>query len=80
VPITLADNPQEVVMADQRSRKKAEKAECLDETEIVLHALQELMQTVTSPIVKTCLEEAHEDIVYLTSSDPPVAHEHSAVA
>ena len=45
-----------------------------DEAAHVLETLQGLIDTVTSPVLKTCLEEAHADIAHLTGpEDPPVA-------
>jgi hypothetical protein len=69
-------------MAEKRARKNVEDAVWMDETETVLEALHELIQTVHSPIVKTCLEEACEDIAYLTSCEPlvPEVEGQSAVA
>jgi hypothetical protein len=69
----------EVVMAEKRIQKTNDETKWLDENELVLLKLQELIKSVTSPIIKTCLEEAHEDIAYLTATDTP-AIERSAVA
>ncbi len=46
-----------------------------DEVGVVLAALRELMSGVTSPIVRACLEEAHDDIAHLTGRDSPPAPE-----
>jgi hypothetical protein len=53
-----------------------------DEIDHVLSTLQELIATVDIPVVKLCLEEAHDDIAHLTSceSSPAEAQDTSAVA
>jgi hypothetical protein len=36
-----------------------------DEVEMVLAALRELAQKVASPVIRACLESAHDDITHL---------------
>jgi hypothetical protein len=36
-----------------------------DEVKMVLAALRELAQKVSSPVIRACLESAHDDIVHL---------------
>jgi len=43
-----------------------------DETDEVLVGLRALLEKATSPIVRVCLEEAHDDIAYLTGK--PTLH------
>jgi hypothetical protein len=38
------------------------------EVEIVLKALRELRDKVSSPLVRTCLESAYEDIIHLVGT------------
>lgn len=40
-----------------------------DEVTLVLAGLRALLVKVTSPVVRACLEEAHDDIIHLTSHD-----------
>jgi hypothetical protein len=40
-----------------------------DEVDEVLAVLGRLLQTVASPVVRACLEEAHQDIAHLTGRD-----------
>jgi hypothetical protein len=35
------------------------------EVEMVLAALRELAQKVSSPVIRACLESAHDDIIHL---------------
>ena len=44
-----------------------------DEAAHVLNTLQGLIATVTSPVLKTCLEEAHADISHLTGPEDSLA-------
>jgi hypothetical protein len=44
-----------------------------DRIEQILVALQHLIDTTTSPIVRGCLEDAHEDIQHLTSHQAGMA-------
>jgi len=37
-----------------------------DETDQILAGLRALIEKAASPIVRVCLEEAHDDIAYLT--------------
>jgi len=37
-----------------------------DDTDEVLTSLRALLEKASSPIVRVCLEEAHDDIAYLT--------------
>jgi len=43
-----------------------------DETDEILAALRALMEKASSSIVRVCLEEAHDDIAYLTGK--PTLH------
>lgn len=44
--------------------------DCLpDEAARVLQSLQELIQAVSSPILKVCLQEAHADIAHLVGAE-----------
>jgi hypothetical protein len=49
-----------------------------DEIDAVLAALRELAHTVTSPVVKECLEAARDDIIHLAGVD--AEHESEDVA
>jgi hypothetical protein len=40
-----------------------------NEVEEVLAALRDLAARTTSPVVRACLEAAHDDIAHLTGSD-----------
>jgi hypothetical protein len=40
-----------------------------DDIDQVLVALKHLIDTTSSPIVRGCLEDAHEDILHLTGHD-----------
>jgi hypothetical protein len=40
-----------------------------DEIDEVLDELRALMGKVTSPVVRSCLEEAHDDIAHLSGKD-----------
>jgi hypothetical protein len=67
-------------MADRRLALKHEKKDWYDETEHVLETLQRLIQQVTSPVIRTCLEEAHEDITHLTATEAPVEKQEASVS
>jgi hypothetical protein len=41
----------------------------VDEVTEVLATLRNLVARVSSPVVRTCLEEAHDDIIHLTGKD-----------
>jgi len=41
----------------------------LDETGYILAELRRLKQATSSPVVRACLEEAHDDIAHLQSAD-----------
>jgi hypothetical protein len=41
----------------------------MDEVEEVLASLRQLMARTGSPVVRACLEEAHDDIIHLTGSE-----------
>ena len=44
--------------------------DCLpEEVEEVLSTLRALMAKVSSPVVRACLEEAHDDIAHLAGSE-----------
>jgi hypothetical protein len=45
----------------------------VDEVDGVLAALKGLLEKVASPVVRSCLAEAHDDIAYLTGKDPAPA-------
>jgi hypothetical protein len=67
-------------MAQRRPDPAQTDAYGLDETEHVLATLDTLLQTVSSPIVRVCLEEARDDIVHLTSTEEPRDLEQRAAA
>jgi hypothetical protein len=54
----------------QRTTKRVQldDLDWFDESEAVQAALQQILQVVNSPIIRACLEEAHEDIAHLTSA------------
>jgi hypothetical protein len=56
-------NPEELPMSEEPA--EIEK----DEVDEVLAVLEELMQKVTSPVVRACLEEARNDVRHLTGRD-----------
>jgi hypothetical protein len=43
--------------------------ETSDEVDEVLTALRGLLERTGSPVVRVCLEEAHDDIAHLTNRD-----------
>jgi hypothetical protein len=49
------------------SVRQPPRASNADAIEQILVALQHLIDTTTRPIVRGCLEDAHEDIPHLTS-------------
>ncbi len=61
-------------MADRLPDRAPREQGMGDEAAHVLKTLQELIDTVTSPVIRACLEEAHADIAHLTGpEDPPAA-------
>jgi hypothetical protein len=52
-----------------------ERTQEADEVETVLAALQTLIASTESPIVRACLEEAHDDIAHLTAQEDAQAEE-----
>jgi hypothetical protein len=44
-----------------------------DEVDQVLAVLRGLLLSISSPVVRVCLEEAHDDIAHLTNRDIRVA-------
>jgi hypothetical protein len=40
-----------------------------DELELVLATLRALMTRVTRPVIRACLQDAHDDIVHLAERD-----------
>ena len=51
-----------------------------DEIEQILAVLRGLLSSVTSPIVRACLEEAHDAIVHLTNRDDHCTDIHEQTA
>jgi hypothetical protein len=41
----------------------------VDQTDEILAALRALMEKASIPVVRACLEEAHDDIAHLTEKD-----------
>jgi hypothetical protein len=60
-------------MAQRTKRVQFETLDWHDESEAVQAALQQILQVVSSPVIRACLEEVHEDIAHLTSAGE--AHE-----
>jgi hypothetical protein len=44
-----------------------------DETDEVLSMLEGLLKTVSSPVVRACLEEARDDVAHLSGKDVEAA-------
>jgi hypothetical protein len=55
-------------MAQRTKRVQFEALDWHDETEAVQAALQQLIEAASSPVIRACLVEAHEDIAHLTSA------------
>jgi hypothetical protein len=55
-------------MAQRTKRVQFDALDWHDETEAIQAALQQLIHAASSPIIRACLEEAHEDIAHLTSA------------
>jgi hypothetical protein len=51
-----------------------------DEVALVLEVLQGLLRKVANPVVRACLEEAHDDIAYLGDQGPGDDGQHEPLA
>jgi hypothetical protein len=60
LPIIVPANREEIVMSAEPVKDSGD-----NEVEMVLIALRELHQKVTSPVIRACLETAYDDITHL---------------
>jgi hypothetical protein len=51
-----------------------------NEVEMALAALRELAQKVTSPVIRSCLEAARDDIVHLVGGGEDADHDSDSAA
>jgi hypothetical protein len=81
LPISALPILKEKAMAQHRpAPAQTDAVEGLNETESILATLDALLQTVSSPIVRVCLEEARDDIAHLSSTEEPWDLEQRAAA
>ena len=50
-----------------------------DEIDQLLAALQSLIKKASRPVVRACLEEAHDDIAHLVAVDTEQSEDHSSI-